>query len=544
MALLLTLSCVSTIAFATVADGITVNVHIPESYDKNLNGRLLVTFANSIETKQPYEQLGVSGSPVYGKTYFDVKPGDTITMSSKDLDVEAYPLAMSELPTQDLYVQAFFIQYTKFERDELPAIWGMDDHGGGGNFKKNPYNLFSDAVLTSVDASGTEIDLSLTNEIPLGYELAQGQVTQQGNYEDTDTVKYVKMKSELLSDFWNTDIYLAANVLLPKDYDPNKQYPALYYQGHFPFGNAPFYYGKNEDFTAYWDSEDAPDIITITFRDANMFYDTSYSVNSANHGPYGDAIINEFIPYLEKEFNLIPESWARLLTGGSTGGWETLAMQLFNPDFFGGAWANAPDSVDFHHYQVVDLYNDENAYFNKTGEWLSVPRPGSVALDGNIRYTMQNENQYELVIGGEEAISLGQWAVWESVYGPVAENGYPERVYDPHTGEINKDVVAYWQENYDLNVYLQENWEQIGNSLVGKIHIRGGDMDAYYLNHAQYLMGEFLESTTAPYYDGYSKTFARKGHTGNISSPDLLKEMTDHMIKYGPENAKSILFGD
>ncbi len=521
--------------------GYEIKVTVPEDLEEELNGRLLVVFTNDVSEKEPYMQLSATGVPVFGKTFYGLEAGDTMTMNSTDPEILGFPFSMDEMPEGDIYVQAFFIKYTEFEREGLPSIWGMDDHGGGGSFKNNPYNLYSDSQLINL-GSNTSFELSLDNEIELGYELLDGMVTQQGNYEDTENVKYVKIKSDILSEFWGTDIYLGANVLLPTDYDENKEYAALYYQGHWPGGKAPLNYGTNEEFTEYWDSDEAPNMVAITFRDANMFYDTSYSVDSENLGPWGEAIVTELIPYLESEFNLIDESWARMLSGGSTGGWESLAMQIFYPDYFGGTWSLCPDSVDFNHYQVVNIYNDTNAYYLEKGDWLTVERPGSVSLDGNVRYMMKDETKYETAIGGLEAVSLGQWAIWESVYGPVGDDGYPERIWDPLTGEINADVAQYWMENYDLNYYLQQNWDTIGEDLVGKIHIRGGDMDAYYLNHSQYLMGEFLESTTAPYYDGYSVTFARMGHTGNITNIELIAEMTEQMTEYGPSNASEILF--
>lgn len=522
--------------------GFSVTVTVPQDFEGELNGRCLIAFAEDTSEAQPYEQIDLYGVPVFGKTVYGLTAGDTITFTPQDAEIIGFPFTLSELPAQDFSVQAFFITYTQFTRSNGSTIWGMADQGGGGDFHVNPGNYYSDVVETSVDVSGQqEISLTLNQMIPMP-ELEEGQVAQQGNYEDTDMVKYVKIKSQLLTDFWGQDIYIGANVLLPHDYDPNKEYPTLYYQGHFPGGSAPLSYGANEEFTAWWDSGKAPQMVVVTIRDANMYYDTSYSVDSENLGPWGDAIHQELIPYLEETFHLIDESWARLLSGGSTGGWESLALQVFYPDFYGGAWSLCPDSVSFEHYQVVNLYEDENAYYLDQG-WFQVARPGSVALDGNVKYAMKDENLYEAAVGGLQCQSLGQWAIWEAVYGPMGEDGYPERVYDPMTGVINKDVVAYWGEHYDLTKYLQNNWSEIGESLVGKLHIRGGDMDAYYLNQAQYVLGDWLETTTEPYYDGYCITFPRKGHTGNITNQELLTEMAEHMMKYGPDNVSDILFG-
>lgn len=523
------------------AETVSVSIRVPDDYEGELNGRVLLMLDHQLpeEGAQLYESLDVNGIPVFGKTVWGLKAGDVITLSGGDPELSGWPFPLNELPQGEYALQAFFIVYTKFERAQGPAVWGMADHGGGGSFADNPYNLYS--AMQTADPYAAKVELTLDQTVLLGYELKEGQVDQQGNYEDGELVKYVKIKSEALSAFWGTDMYIGANVLLPRHYSADKKYPVLYYQGHWPGGNAPMNYGRTgresfEKFTKFWD-ESAPEMIVVTFRDANMFYDTSYSVDSANLGPWGEAIITELIPYIEKTFGAVGEPWARALAGGSTGGWESLALQVFYPDFFGGAWALCPDGVDFHGYQIVNLYEDENAYYLDKG-WHKVARPSARDVKGNVQFTIQDENYYEMAIGGQEALSLGQWAVWEAVYGPMKENGYPARVWDPVTGVIDKEVVAYWQQHYDLTNILKTNWQELGPKLKGKIHLRGGDMDSYYLNLAQYELGDWLEGTD---YEGYSLTFPRKGHTGNITNEELVTEIAQHMVKYGPENAGEIL---
>lgn len=545
--LALTMAFCTLVPFA-MAEGtderFVVNVAVPDDYEGELNGRLLFMFDDmSLEDgAQVFDNLDVTGCPVFGKTVYGLKAGDVITMTEDDPEVYGYPMQLADVPDGEYAVQALFVKYTQFNRADGTSIWGMADHGGGGSVADNPYNLYSTAQMATV-GSGT-LNLTLDNEIELGYELKDGMVTQQGNYEDTDMVKYVKIKSEALSDFWGCDMYVGANVLLPKNYDPSKKYPVLYYQGHWPAGNAPLNYGKTgkeswEAFNEYWDNE-APNMIVVTVRDANMYYDTSYSVNSANLGPWGDAIVGELVPYIEEKFNAVGEPWARALAGGSTGGWESMALQVFYPDFFGGTWPLCPDGLDFHAHQIVNIYDDDNAYYQDKG-WVKTERPASRDTKGNIRWTMAQENHWEIAMGGLNGVSLGQWAIWQAVYGPVNEDGYPAHIWDPITGEIDKEVAAYWQEHFDICHYLQENWKEIGPSLVGKIHLRGGDMDNYYLNLGQNLVADFLEAQTEPAYEGYSKTFPNMGHTGNITHQELLEEIAAHMIKYGPENAAEIL---
>ena len=82
-------------------------------------------------------------------------------------------------------------------------------------------------------------------------------------------------------------------------------------------------------------------------------------------GPYGDAITYELIPHIEQLFNGVGEGWGRFLYGGSTGGWESLAVQVFYPNEYNGCFAACPDPIDFRAYTVINLYEDDNAYYHE-----------------------------------------------------------------------------------------------------------------------------------------------------------------------------------
>ena len=169
-------------------------------------------------------------------------------------------------------------------------------------------------------------------------------------------------------------MYLGAHVLLPEGFDshPDAHYPLVIFHGHFPedFGGfretppdpnlKPEYserfhlegYNRTQQEYAYkfyqeWTGPNFPRFLIVEIQHANPYYDDSYAVNSANLGPYGDAITYELIPEIEKQFRGIGKGWARFLYGGSTGGWEALAAQMFYPDEYNGAWAACPDPIDF-----------------------------------------------------------------------------------------------------------------------------------------------------------------------------------------------------
>jgi len=356
-------------------------------------------------------------------------------------------------------------------------------------------------------------------------------------------------------------MHLGAHVLLPEGFDEHSEarYPLCVFHGHFPydFGGfretppdadlEPDYSSRFDvsdynriqqqaayDFYQQWTGPDFPRMLIIEIQHANPFYDDSYAVNSANLGPYGDAITYELIPYIEEKFRGIGEGWARFLYGGSTGGWEALAVQVFYPDEYNGCFAACPDPIDFRAYTLVNIYEDTNAYYID-GDWKRVPRPGHRNFLGQVSTTLEQSNHRELVLGTNSR-SGDQWDIWQAVYSPVGADGYPKPIWDKLTGEIDPEVASYWRENYDLRHILERDWKTLGPRLHGKLHIYCGDMDNYYLNNAVYLTEAFLESTTDPYYSGEVDYGDRAEHcwNGDQERPNHLSRLR-YNVMYLPK---------
>jgi hypothetical protein len=237
-------------------------------------------------------------------------------------------------------------------------------------------------------------------------------------------------------------------------------------------------------------------MLLVQIQHATPYYDDSYAVNSANTGPYGDAIQYELIPEIERRFRGIGQGWARATYGGSTGGWEALAVQTFYPDEYNGAWVACPDPVDFRAYTVVDLYADTNAY-QLDSRWKRTPRPGHRDHLGHVSATLAEMNRKELALG-TRGRSGEQWDVWQATYSPVGPDGYPRPIWDKRTGAIDRTTAAYWREHYDLSYILRRDWATLGPKLRGKLQVHVGDMDNYYLNNAVYLLEDFLKSAQPP----------------------------------------------
>jgi len=429
------------------------------------------------------------------------------------------------------------------------------DRGEGQQWNRAPGNLISTPVTVVTRPSGAKISITFDQKIA---PIAPAT--------DTEWIKHIKIKSKLLSDFWGRDMYLGAHVLLPKGWaeKTDVKYPLAIMHGHFPqdFGGfrttppdpdlecefsarfgEPCYNRTVQqeayDFYQAWTGPDFPRVLAIKIQHANPYYDDSYAVNSENLGPYGDAITYELIPYIEKEFRGIGKSWARFLYGGSTGGWEALAAQVLYPDEYGTCYAACPDPIDFRAYTVVNLYEDKNAYFLDS-QLKKTARPGRRDSLGHVSSTLQEMNQREFALGSKSR-SGQQWDIWEAVYSPVGEDGYPQRIWDKVTGRINPEVAEHWKENYDLSWIMKRDWKKLGPKLKGKVNIYCGDMDNYYLNNAVYLTEAFLESTDAPYYDGEVAYGDRAEHcwNGDPTEPNAISRLRYHRM-FIPKWAKTV----
>ncbi len=496
--------------------------------DVPVTGRAYVILSTDAE-REPKSQVGLQGVPFWGSEVRGLVGGGEITLTPGADGVIGYPLeTLAQVPPGEYTVQAFLNVFTTFQRADGKVLDMHLNSGAGQSPWRAPGNAMSEPKQVRIDpGTGGAISLSITQVIPPTDPVPEGGSLQQGNPPDQgDLVRFVKIRSQALSEFWGHDMYIGANVLLPSDYGANtdRQYPVLYQTGHFPRG-APNGYseeegggrGRSAGFSEFWRSPESPKMILVSVRDANPFYDTGHSVNSVNVGHYGDAFVQELIPYLESEFRIIPEGWARTLAGGSTGGWEALAIQVFNPDTFGGTWGWCPDPVDFHYYQIVNIYEDENAFW-QASEWVKHERPNARRPDGNISSTIRQEYGYERAVG-PNGRSGGQWAIWEALFSPVGEDGYPAPIWDRVTGEINRDIAEYWRENWDLTHHLTENWTTVGESLAGKIHVATGDMDSYYLNNAVELMEEAMGELSDPPPEASFEYGRRRPHCWTGSSP-------------------------
>lgn len=473
--------------------------------------------------RTPIEQAGPTGVPLFSMYVEGLAPGGVAAFGGGE---RGHPVAaLRDLPAGEYWMQPFVNVYTRFPRADGKVLWLHMDQWEGQNWKRSPGNLFGDPVKVTFDPRSTQ-PLRLT---------ADKVIPPVQTPADTAMVKRIRIQSRILTEWWGHPIFLGATVLLPKDYDAhqNVRYPVNYEQGHFSL-NAPGGYGRGAEFDTFWMAAGTPRFLYVTLQHPSPYYDDSYGVNSENNGPFGDAIMQELIPAVEEKFRVIREPWARMLSGGSTGGWIAAAHQVFYPDFYGGAFASCPDAVDFRYHQIVDIYKDPNAYVIDRG-WVTVERPNQRLPDGNIVSMMKDENRYELVVG-DKSRSGGQWDIWEATYSPAGPDGYPTRLWNKETGVIDTGVAEQWK-RFDLRHVLESNWATLGPKMGHKLNIYVGDMDSYYLNDAVEKLNEFLVKAEKPAFTG-EVVFQRKApHCWGPRGAELMKKMVAHIDRYAPPGA-------
>jgi hypothetical protein len=519
-----------------------------------LDGRVYVVISTR-EDPEPRTQIleeEVKSQQVFGVDVDTLAPGQNAIIAD---DALGYPTAnFRNIPAGDYWVQGVLNKYTTFHRSDGHAVKLPMDEGEGQHWDTKPGNFYSTPERVHIDpADAKTIQIRLTKIVP-PIEPAK----------DTEWVKHIKIQSPALTKFWGRPMYLGGIVVLPEGWasHPNAHYPLLLDHGHFPYDfngfrttppdpamtGYPFDRAQAQyKFYQDWTTGKLPHMLLLLVQHANPYYDDSYAVDSANVGPYGEAINRELIPAIEKQFRGIGQGWARAVYGGSTGGWETLATQIFYPDDFNGAWGACPDPVDFHAYQTVNIYDDPNAYWT-IGPFGRIAQSEMRTPPGIILATTEGTNRWELVLG-THGRSGEQWDIWQAVFSPAGPDGYPAEIWNQRTGVINKEVAAYWREHYDLTAILQRDWKTLGPKLQGKLHVMVGTADTFFLDGAVHLMQHSLEATANPHSDatfdyGVDQPHCYTGPPGSTTreggltfTQRVLRESESYMLQSAPKDA-------
>jgi len=505
-----------------------------------LDGRLLLVLSTD-GSAEPRMQISNTSKTqlLFGLDVNGMKPGEMVAFDDAAF---GYPVRyLHDVPPGEYFVQVVLHRYETFQRADGYTVKLPMDRGEGQHWQLAPGNLYSKTQKITLHVGGDSVAILLDQKIPPIPEP-----------KDTAFIRHIKIQSELLTKFWGKPIFLSANVLVPEGFDAHLEarFPLMIFEDHFnddfhgfrttppdadlkPDYSERFHlsgYNQIQQEEAYkfyqeWIGPKFPRFLVVQINHANQYYDDSYAVNSANLGPYGDAIETELIPAIETKFRGIGQGWARFVYGGSTGGWEAMAVQVFYPDHYNGAFVACPDPVDFRGFTNINLYEDKNAFYIE-GPHLRVEQPAMRDYLGRTLATTRAVNQYELAIGSH-ARSGEQFDIWQAVFGPAGKDGYPQAIFDKETGAIDPATAAYWKEHFDLSAILAKNWSALGPKLEGKLHIYVGSADTFFLNDAVYYLEDVLKGLKNPPYGGEVKYGERFEHcwNGDPNAPNYLSRL-------------------
>lgn len=423
------------------------------------DGRVILFFAPESEPEPRFKAFDLEAPrPIFAKDVSNIQPGDVIEFESSEYST---PEALCFVPqnlaafSRKLFVQALF-HHNVNDPDANTRV--------GNTYSKPVQVHFGDDVADNV--------------VPI---VAACIIKETMDLTPTEWVEHISMKSKLLSEYHNQDVFVMASIVLPKDYKTLKEsrsFPTVYYVEGFTGTES--YATRAQEFLSSemgheWQAGRWPTpMLRVTLGSRFKFGHTSYADSKAN-GPWGTALVSEFIPYLESRYAAIPSATGRFLHGHSSGAWASLWLQLSFPDTFGGTWSSAPDPVDFSKFQVVNIYEAENAYWDTNGH----PYPTSRS-NGSVACSNRDENLVERVLGRGNG---GQWDAFFAVFGPRGADGMPIPLFDKVSGDIDRSVAKYW-ERFDICKLLEKHPELLTTKLRGKIHVFCGVEDTYYLDLA------------------------------------------------------------
>jgi hypothetical protein len=431
----------------------------PSTFEGVFSGKVILYISK--DGKNPKDlSVGIPKLSCFSIEVSKIKPNTNVLF---DDDATSFPEVLSELERGDYYVQ---------------VVWDRNLGERNRNIGTSVGNMYSEPIK-----------VNFTKNTKKKFSILCDKVIPAPVFIETEYVKELKVPSLLLSGFHKQAVSFDAAVIFPKEYylQPHRKFPTHYFISGFG-GNYYDYSNKDEKSMPL----DTTACITVFLDGICSNGHTAYA-NSDNNGPWGDALVKEFIPFLEKNYRC---NQARLLSGHSSGGWAALWLQTNYPSTFAGCWSSAPDPVDFRSFGKLNLYSDKNMFYDKDGNLRL-----DAAVAGGIPWLyVRDDYRIENVLYRGE-----QFNSWNAVFGKRTIDNSPEKIADFGTGEIDNQVVMHWKE-YDISDLIRTNWEQLKPHLDSKVRISVGNQDNYFLNYAVELLEKEMKTLEAKvvfaYYPG------------------------------------------
>lgn len=435
---------------------------LAQKFSVSYNSGTLMIFSGNVflylskDNKNPKDgNVGIESFPCYRIAVKNIKPNQPVLFDDASV---SFPVQLSDIEKGKYYVQ---------------AVW--DNNSGGRAVSNSPGNMFN-----------TTESVIITKERNHVYTLVCKEVLPEPIFQETQYCKEIKFRSKLLMAFYGRPVTLNAAVLLPVEYDKQltRRFPVFYQVS-----------GYGGDYHRFSGSMNASAPIDTTscirvFLDGNCPLGHCVYANSENNGPWGDALVREFIPEIEKLYRC---NSGRLLSGHSSGGWSVLWLQTRYPEVFTASWSSSPDPVDFRSFQKINLYGDKSMFYSKDSSLLMTATVAGSIPWASMKLAYQMEN---VISRGEQMHSF------DAVFSQKNKDGSPGELCDPHTGVIDSVTVKHW-ENYDISLYVRTNWNLLQSSLSGKIRVSVGEQDNFLLNYAVHMFDEEMKKLNAGFEFAY-----------------------------------------
>ncbi len=455
----------------------------PEVRSEKFTGR--VYLFTSPEDSEPRLALNwFRPEPFFARDVVDLEPGAAVTFSSADrAGLLAFSRGAERVELAGRNLQAV-MRFNPWQREV-----GSGSGNGFSLAQRAPEATDSDEPLR----------LSVTRIVP------------ERPFRETDAVKLCAVESPRLSAHYGRPVSVSAAVLLPPSYAdrPGRRYPVMFIVPGF--GGTHF---EHATYARMYPGIDGETEWLRVLLDPSCPEGHHVFADSANNGPWGAALVEEFLPEFERRFRAVADREARFVTGHSSGGWSSLWLMATYPKTFAGTWSTAPDSVTFSDFSGIDLYAPGvNVYRDAEGRTRPLAHSGDQIL-----FTYQSFDAMEHVLGHG-----GQLRSFEAVFGARGTNG-PEPAWSRETGAVYADAVEHWR-CYDIRLRLADAWPKRRELYAGRIHVLMGEEDTFYLAGASRQLKETLTELGEP---DAVEMFPGKNHF-NLLSAELMRRIVGEM---------------
>ncbi len=275
--------------------GPRVTITFPASaHAAPITGRVYVAISRVNDRQTPIQQAGPTGVPLFGRNVEGLAPGTAAAIGPDDL---GHPVAsLRDIPAGDYWVAAVREHLHEVRPRRRPHRLAPHGPVGGPELE----------ALAGQPLRRSRADPLRSRPRRRRSRSSPTRSSRPSRCRPTPTtVKRIKIQSQILSqvvgpaDLPRRD-GLAAEGLRRAS---RREVPDRLFRG--PLLAEPAAAACSDRAQGWSTPVAAPRVIWVSLQHPSPYYDDSYGVNSANNGPYGDAIMQELMPAVESQFRVI-----------------------------------------------------------------------------------------------------------------------------------------------------------------------------------------------------------------------------------------------